>query len=95
MALTFEWDPRKNTENLKKHRVGFDEALTAFADPLGRIREDPRHSDGELRLSLLGVSVRQRLLVIMFVERDEDRIRLISARRATRREQHDYEESST
>jgi uncharacterized protein len=92
MSLTFEWDPRKDATNRKKHGVGFDEALTVFADPLARIVDDPRHSDGELRLSLLGLSVRQRLLAVMFTERGEDRVRLISARRATRHERDNYEE---
>ena len=94
MALTFEWDPRKDATNRKKHDVGFDEALTVFADPLGRIVEDPRHSSGEVRLTLLGLSVRSRLLAVMFTERGDDRVRIFSARRATRHERHDYEEAS-
>lgn len=93
MALTFEWDPHKDAANRRKHGVGFDEALTVFADPLGRIVDDPRHSRGERRLTLLGLSVRRRLLAVMFTERGEDRVRIISARRATRHECHDYEES--
>jgi uncharacterized DUF497 family protein len=94
MSLTFEWDPRKDILNRRKHGVGFHEALTVFADPLGRIIEDPRHSDGEVRLALLGLSVRRRLLTVMFTERGDDRVRIISARRATRLERHDYEEAS-
>ena len=93
MAITFEWDPRKNAANRKKHGVGFDEALTVFADPLGRIVPDSRHSHGELRLALLGLFVRQRLLAVMFIERGDNRVRIISARRATRHERHDYEEA--
>ena len=62
-----------------------------FADPLGRIADDPRHSEGEERFVLLGQSDRHRLLVVMFTERGEV-IHLISARRATRREQREYEE---
>jgi len=92
MAFTFEWDPRKEVANRKKHNVGFDEAVTAFGDPLGRIVDDPRHSRGEVRLTLLGLSVRHRLLAVMFTERGEDRVRLISVRRATRHERIDYEE---
>ena len=94
MALSFEWDPRKDATNRTKHGVGFDEALTVFADPLGRIVEDPRHSGDEIRLTLLGLSVRRRLLAVMFTERGEDRVRIFSARRATRHERHDYEEVS-
>ena len=93
MALTFEWDPRKAAANRAKHGVGFDEALTIFADPLGRIVQDPRHSHGEVRLTLLGMSVRHRLLAVMFTERGENLVRIISARRATRHERHDYEEA--
>jgi uncharacterized protein len=93
MALTFEWDPRKAVANRTKHGIGFDEALTVFTDPLGRIVDDPRHSRGEIRLTLLGMSVRQRLLAVLFTERGEDRVRIISARRATRHERHDYEEA--
>jgi uncharacterized DUF497 family protein len=93
MALTFEWDPRKDVANRKKHSVGFDEAMTVFADPLGRIVDDPRHSEREFRLTVLGRSVRGRLLAVMFAERGEDRVRIISARRATRLERSDYEEA--
>ena len=76
MALTFEWDPRKDRRNRKKHGVAFDEALTVFADPLGRIMDDPRHSEGERRLTLLGLSGRGRLLAVMFTERGEHRVRI-------------------
>jgi len=62
-----------------------------FADPLGHIADDPRHSEGEERFVLLGQSDRHRLLVVMFTERGEV-IHLISARRATRRERREYEE---
>lgn len=91
-SLRFEWDPRKAAANIVKHKVSFQEAVTVFGDPLGRIAEDPRHSEGEERYVLLGLSERQRLLAVMFTERGEA-IRVISARRATRREGRDYEES--
>jgi len=91
MAFAFEWDPRKAASNARKHRVTFDEAVTAFVDPFGRIVEDPRHSTVEPRFVLLGHSEHHRLLAVLFTERG-DRIRLISARKATRRERHDYEE---
>lgn len=90
MALEFEWDPRKAAANLTKHGVSFEEAATVFGDPLGRILTDPRHSMDEERLVLLGFSGRQRLLAVMFVERRET-IRIISSRRATRRERRYYE----
>jgi uncharacterized DUF497 family protein len=92
MALTFEWDARKAAANLAKHGVSFDEALTIFADPLGRLEEDDRHSVSEPRLVLLGRSRGDRLLAVMFTERGAERIRLISARQATRSERRQYEE---
>jgi len=91
VALQFEWDPRKAATNLSKHGVSFEEAATVFGDPLGRFMADPRHSSEEERLVLLGSSREERLLAVMFVDRRET-IRIISARRATRRERRDYEE---
>ena len=91
MAFAFEWDPRKAVANLQKHEVSFDEAATAFADPFGIVADDPRHSTDEARVALLGHSESGRLLAVMFTERG-DRIRLISARKATRREHRHYEE---
>ena len=93
MALNIESDPQKAARNLAKHGVSFQEAATVFGDPLGRIVSDPRHSVEEERYVLLGVSRQQRLLAVMFAERGEA-IRLISARRATRRERRDYEEKT-
>jgi uncharacterized DUF497 family protein len=93
MALTFGWDPEKARRNLGKHGVSFVEAMTVFRDPLGRIVDDPRHSINEQRCALLGLSQQERLLAVMFTERGE-RIRLISARRATRDERHNYEETT-
>jgi uncharacterized DUF497 family protein len=92
--LTFEWDPRKAALNLVKHKVSFDEAVTAFGDPLGQIIDDPRHSADEERFVLLGRSDRRRLLVVMFTERGEA-IRLISARRATPPERRGHEEGES
>jgi len=91
MAFTFEWDPQKATANARKHGVTFDEAAMAFADPFGIVVDDPRHSIDEPRVALLGHSASNRLLAVMFTERG-DRIRLISARKATRREHRQYEE---
>jgi uncharacterized DUF497 family protein len=93
MAVTFEWDPEKAAKNLAKHGVNFDEASTVFSDPLGRIVDDPRHSRGEGRLVLIGLSRVQRLLAVMFTDR-KNRIRIISARPVTRAERRTYEENS-
>ncbi len=92
MATIFEWNARKELANRAKHGVGFDEAITVFADPLGRIADDPRHSHAESRSVLLGLSVHGRILAVMFTERGADRVRIISARRATRHERQEYEE---
>ena len=91
MALRFEWDPEKAAENLANHGLSFEEAATVFGDPLGRIVDDPRNSTDEPRYVLLGHSERQQLLAVMFTERAKA-IRLISARKATRRERREYEE---
>ena len=91
MAFTFEWDPGKAAANHRKHGVSFDEAATAFADPFGIVVDDPPHSAGETRVVLLDHSESSRVLAVMFTERG-DRIRLISARKATRREHRHYEE---
>lgn len=91
MALLFEWEPRKPRRNLTIHGVSFDEASTAFQDPLSKTIADPLHSEDEERFVLLGSSHRNRLLVIVHTERG-DRIRLISARLASNRERVRYEE---
>lgn len=91
MGYIFEWDPKKGESNAQKHGVTFDEASTAFGDPLGLLMPDPDHSLGEERYLLLGMSNRRRLVVVAFAERPP-RTRLISARRATREERKQYEE---
>jgi uncharacterized DUF497 family protein len=92
MAFTFEWDPQKAATNARKHGVTFDEAATAFGDPFGLMVDDPRHSDTERRAVLLAYAQSGGLLAVMFTERG-DRLRLISARTATRRERRHYEEA--
>jgi len=94
MALRFEWDPDKARRNLRKHRLSFEEATTAFEDDRSVTMPDPMHSVGEERFLLLGRTSRGRIAVVAFTERSEDidTIRLISARLADRGERHDYEE---
>jgi len=92
MGLRFIWDARKAELNRRKHRVTFEEALTVFGDVLAKIHEDPGHSGQERREIIVGHSVRARLLLVSFAERS-GLIRLISARRATRNEKADYEDS--
>jgi uncharacterized protein len=93
MSLQFTWDPPKAANNLRKHKVGFPEAATAFADPLSLTISDPDHSVSEERFVLIGQSQRRRLVVLAHVERGE-LIRIISARLATRRERKTYEEEA-
>jgi uncharacterized DUF497 family protein len=92
--LRVEWYGPKASANRAKHKVTFEEASTVFGDPLGRITDDPRHSEDEERFVLLGQSEKRRLLVVLFTERGET-IHLISARKATRRERREYEESES
>ena len=91
MALTFEWDDAKASANARKHRVRFEEAATAFGDALSLTVADPGHSLGEDRFILLGVTERNRLVVVSHTVRG-DTIRLINARPATARERRGYEE---
>ena len=91
--MKFEWDAAKNRENIRKHRVTFEEAATVFADWLSRTVPDPDHSEAEERLLLLGESNRRRLLVVSHTLRGKS-IRIISARRANTRERKLYEEDT-
>lgn len=94
MALRFQWDPKKARSNQAKHGVSFEQAASAFLDPLARIFDDHDHSATEAREILVGHDEGSRLLVVCFVER-EGVVRIFSARAATARERHDYEENST
>jgi len=80
--LTFEWDPKKAGSNIEKYGVSFGEASTVFRDPL--------HSTGEVRMVQIGISHKNRLLVVVHTERG-DNIRIISARKATKKERNNYE----
>jgi uncharacterized DUF497 family protein len=87
--MDIEWDSKKAASNLKKHGVSFEEAATALLDPMAKAREDP-DAEGEPRWILLGMSTKQRLISLVYTLRTEDRIRLIEARPATRKEARDY-----
>jgi uncharacterized DUF497 family protein len=87
--VRFTWDPRKAAANAKKHGVTFEEAATAFADPLGAYYPDRMH---ETRFILIGRSRQQRLLYVVHAEVRADHIRIISARRATKNEKAHYED---
>jgi len=92
MSLRFEWDPNKAEANLAKHEISFEEAMTVFADPLARIFPDEEHSVGELREIIIGHFAGHQLILVNFTSID-DRVRIFSARKATRRERKDYEEN--
>ena len=89
--MNFEWDAAKAEANLKKHGVSFDEAKSVFRDPMYLIFADPDHSIGENRFLVIGVSEASRVLFVSYTER-ESATRIISARKATRRERKIYEE---
>ena len=86
----FDWDPQKAAENLRKHGVSFEEAATAVAHPLASTNFDSEHSEHEDREKTFGYSVRQRLLFVGHTRRGSV-IRIITARRATRTEEREYE----
>lgn len=90
--MEFEWDPAKAAANYRKHGVSFIDAATVFGDPLAYTFPDPDHSRGEARWITFGMSKGRLLLVIAHVERGY-RIRIISAREATRHERKIYEQS--
>lgn len=90
--LSFEWDPSKAKKNIKIHSVSFDEASTSFKDTLSLTIYDPLHSE-EDRFILVGNSYKNHLLVVIHTEKD-DKIRIISARKATKNEKKQYEKNS-
>ena len=91
--LKFEWEPQKANNNLKKHGVSFAEASTAFEDVLSLTVDDPLHSSDEERLVLIGMSFKNRLTNVVHTERG-DNIRIISARKATKKERKYYENNA-
>jgi uncharacterized DUF497 family protein len=91
--MVFEWDARKAAANLKKHRVTFEDAATVFLDPLAMTFPDPDHSMEERREITVGCTIKGKVVFVAHCERAE-RIRIISARAATRAEKRQYEENS-
>jgi hypothetical protein len=94
MGLQFEWDDNKARLNLKNHAVSFDEAQTVFIDQLARIFADEAHSINEEREIIIGHSLYNRLLLVCFTERG-NAIRIISARKVTKKEREDYEKNTS
>ena len=87
--MEVEFDPVKDQTNLRKHGVTFEEGASALLDPMALAFEDP-DAEGESRWVLVGMSCHARLLTVVYTLREEERIRLVSARRATRKEANDY-----
>jgi uncharacterized DUF497 family protein len=90
--MIFEWDETKAASNLRKHKVSFEEASTVFADELALAGRDPDHSVEEHRYITFGMSNKNRLLVVAHTDRGS-KIRIISARSATKAERKIYEDS--
>jgi hypothetical protein len=89
--MEFEWDQQKAKSNLSKHNISFEEAKTVFEDPLYLDFYDPDHSESEHRYIIIGKSSKGRILLISYTERGE-KIRIISAREATKQELNAYQE---
>ena len=89
--MQFEWDDEKASINERKHNVSFPEAMTVFGDPMALTGYAPDHSTDEDRFITMGHTITARLLIVCHTDR-EQRIRIISARVATKREQKDYED---
>ena len=91
--IDFQWDERKNGANTVKHGVSFEEAKSVFFDEFARLIPDPDHSATEDRFILLGMSSKLRVLTVVHCYKcNETTIRIISARRASRKEKNQYEE---
>jgi uncharacterized protein len=91
LGLVFVWDHEKAAVNSKKHGISFEEASSAFGDPLSMTLPDPDHSTGEKRYILVGETLGRKLVVVAHTERGSN-IRIISARPASRAERRAYEE---
>ncbi len=92
--MEFEWNIEKAKSNLKKHGVSFDEASSVFGDLSAKMFFDDEHSADEIREFIIGYSEMNRLLIVHFTEREGKKIRIISARKPTKIERKDYEEST-
>ena len=90
--MNFEWDEIKEQLNIAKHSVDFTEAKSVFADEYGLVVFDKEHSTDEERFYLLGISDKERILLVVHCYREGDVIRIISARKATTKEKNKYKE---
>jgi uncharacterized DUF497 family protein len=91
MDIQLTWDENKNKLNQKKHKVSFEEAKTVFIDDTAQMIYDPDHSQDEERFILLGISMNARILIVChFYRKNDGIIRIISARKATKKEEKQY-----
>ncbi|MHB8931605.1 MAG: BrnT family toxin [Melioribacteraceae bacterium] len=91
--MLFYWDQNKNLANIKKHKVSFEEAKTVFYDDNARLIPDPDHSISEERFIILGITNKLRLLIVVHTYKENNEtIRIISARKATKSESKYYYE---
>ena len=91
--MRFQWDQSKNLANIKKHKISFEEAKTVFFDDNARLISDPEHSINEERFIILGITTKLRLLVVVHTYKENNEtIRIISARKATKSESKYYHE---
>jgi uncharacterized DUF497 family protein len=91
--IQFQWDENKNSANIKKHKISFEEAKTVFYDENAKVIQDPEHSMDEDRFIILGFSSKLKLIIVVHTYRENDEIiRIISARKATKNESKYYHE---
>ncbi len=91
--IKFSWDDNKAQKNLAKHKISFEEAKTVFGDKNARLVFDPDHSEDEERFLLLGLSYKLKILTVIHCYKDnENNIRIISARKSTKKEEKQYKE---
>jgi len=91
--MLFQWDQNKNLINIQKHKISFEEAETVFCDDNARLISDPEHSITEDRFILLGITYKLKLVIVVHTyKEDDDTIRIISARKATKSESKYYYE---
>lgn len=92
--ISFQWDQNKNLANIKKHKVSFEEAKSVFYDGNARLIQDTEHSNNEERFIILGYSSKLKMLIVVHTYKENDEvIRIISARKATKSESKYYHEA--
>ena len=93
-TIQFEWDNNKNAINIKKHKISFEEASTVFYDDKAILFDDPEHSYEEERFLIIGTTTLSKICIVSHCYREDDEIiRIISARKATKSEQTVYEKN--